>query len=399
MEKEEFSSAISTLHNLGYLLHYSSPHLTEYVILDPQWMSDSLRKVVTVNPQSIGYVKEGWFYHNQCEKIWPGYSPSVHKFLLELLYYFGIAIPTKGGKSLIPCRLPSAPLDILTHKLFNGHIRRKVEFEDFIPSGISSLIVSSEDLYPYLNLQQCWSNGAVFEDIAKQQQLLLLAEEKSIQLIGDGIHIIQLITTVIQRELQRNWSGIALKDKTIRTLGVKYLVQLMCLQCGKLLWSLEKAEKRKHEMFPCQHCDHDNKLAELIGTTKHRKRNDLSLRFPFRRIFSQCMYFIGFFYINCTGKGKSRRVQTIDIGREIQHGEGRVHSGVNICIPSNNWLYRVKYWEEEHLQKYLPVHSNELLENMLQRDSMFPTTMPWNRSLRLSTSAQKEVFNLFRSWN
>jgi len=67
--------------------------------------------------------KDG-FHHDQCDKIWPGYSSTTHKFLLELLYYFGIAVPTKGGKSLIPCRLPPTPSNVMQQKPFNGKVKR-----------------------------------------------------------------------------------------------------------------------------------------------------------------------------------------------------------------------------------------------------------------------------------
>ena len=203
MNEEEFISAIGTLHNLGYVLHYSfsSSLINNYVILDPQWMNDSIRSIVTINPEVTGFIEKGWLYHSDCQKIWPNYSQSTISFILGLLHYFGIAVPVKGGKSLIPCRLPSASISISKEYPFYGKIKRKFEFNNPLPNDIFPFIIGSNQLYEYLDILHCWNNAAIFGD-DHEDRILLFTEGKNIFLIGrGGKELTEHITQVIQQVL------------------------------------------------------------------------------------------------------------------------------------------------------------------------------------------------------
>ena len=216
MSEAEFGSAIGTLHNLGYLLHYNSEHLNNHIMLDVQWMIDCLRVVVTANPKTIGLIKDGWLHHNECDRVWPQCDKSCQKFLLHLLHFFGIAVFTKERKSLVTCRLPPLPIGLKKEQPFGGIEKRVFQFEkeDHVPAELHSCVVASSDLYEYLDLAHCWRDGAVFEDISGDK-VLLVTEKRKVLIVGKGGRdVTERITAVMKRLISDKWPS-KKKERTL----------------------------------------------------------------------------------------------------------------------------------------------------------------------------------------
>src|SRR5271165_2104413 len=89
IEEKTTNTAIRVLHNLGYLLYYP-PSLDDIdqdlVILDPQWLVNILKAVVTV--KDVDAINNGWLSHAKfnLSGLWPLCKPEIHSFLLGLLY-------------------------------------------------------------------------------------------------------------------------------------------------------------------------------------------------------------------------------------------------------------------------------------------------------------------------
>ena len=101
IDEQTTITAIRVLHNLGYLLYYP-PSLDDddikqdLVILDPQWLVNILKAVVTV--KNVESINNGWLPHTKANlsNLWPQCKPEIHSFLLGLLYRFRIAIKSRG---------------------------------------------------------------------------------------------------------------------------------------------------------------------------------------------------------------------------------------------------------------------------------------------------------------
>jgi len=208
-EENNLSLAIQVLHNIGNLLYYppSSMEESNIIILDPQWLVNILKAIITVN--KVPGMNGGWLSHNEptLERVWPGISPSLHSFLLGLLYRFKIAIKSKG-QSLIPCRLESVPSGVA-----EKYQRMVVEFEftQILPEDLFPTLVASPKVYHYINLDsndQIWKDAAILQDEDEKIWLFVRVAGKNIQLFGEGPSNLLLdIIKATRSTASKNWPG------------------------------------------------------------------------------------------------------------------------------------------------------------------------------------------------
>jgi hypothetical protein len=209
-ETKELQNMLSTLHNLGHILHYS--HLEDcenYIILKPQWLIDVFKSVVTTRNNSV--INRGWLYHNNLSILWPKYENNLHQFLLQLLHKFNIAIDS-NVRSLIPCRLENGlPNSILED--FNGKLLRKIEFPHILPLDLFPIVIASPQLF--LFLQDLKSHEIIWKDasLLSKGKILIKCFETQIHIFGETnedyiIDIIGQFTLVIQQTIRNRYSGI-----------------------------------------------------------------------------------------------------------------------------------------------------------------------------------------------
>ena len=62
---DDLSLAIQVLHNIGYILYYppSSSEEPNIIILDPQWLVNILKSIVTI--KKVPAINGGWLSHNR----------------------------------------------------------------------------------------------------------------------------------------------------------------------------------------------------------------------------------------------------------------------------------------------------------------------------------------------
>ncbi|XP_071957190.1 leucine-rich repeat serine/threonine-protein kinase 1-like [Antedon mediterranea] len=102
-DKEELMQATRFLHNNGVLLHYEDAMLADYYFLDPQWLCDTLAKVVTI-PEINPCVKCGVMKIDDLKMKFQ--SSGVRHYILSLLNKFEVAVAFDTEHLLIPSLLP-----------------------------------------------------------------------------------------------------------------------------------------------------------------------------------------------------------------------------------------------------------------------------------------------------
>jgi hypothetical protein len=246
---------------LGHILHFEEPKsLKKWIILNPQWLIDHLKTVVTSNPKTIHWVKEGWLDHSQIPKMWSDIkSDSLREFLLSVMHQFGIAIPSQDNRSFVPSRLPPQPPKSLSEM----PLCRKFDFEQgehsFLPLDIFPTIMADPQLQRLLLKDYSWQEGAVFGE-EQSPQFLLKVVGSHLQLEGKGpTWILDWITRSIEEVIEKKWKGISLT------------VHLICGKCLKPSFTLdfirEEYEKNPEGSVQCRvgKCRANNSLQDLLN--------------------------------------------------------------------------------------------------------------------------------------
>ncbi|XP_038076820.1 leucine-rich repeat serine/threonine-protein kinase 1-like [Patiria miniata] len=108
-DKEDLMHATRFLHNNGILLHYEDSMLSDYFFLDPQWLCDTLAKIVTI-PEINPDVKKGVMLIKDLHRKFE--DSSVKNFILNLLNKCEVAVTYDNEHILVPSRLPVEGLDM-----------------------------------------------------------------------------------------------------------------------------------------------------------------------------------------------------------------------------------------------------------------------------------------------
>ncbi|XP_072178814.1 leucine-rich repeat serine/threonine-protein kinase 1-like [Diadema setosum] len=116
-DKEELLQATRFLHNNGILLHYEDSMLNDYFFLDPQWLCDTLAKVVTI-PEINPDVKKGVMLVRDLHRKFE--DSSVKEFIISLLNKFEVAVTYDSKHLLIPSRLPQEGLGTTVIPVFRS---------------------------------------------------------------------------------------------------------------------------------------------------------------------------------------------------------------------------------------------------------------------------------------
>jgi hypothetical protein len=193
IDAETTNTPIRVLHNLGYLLYYP-PSIDDIdqdlVILDPQWLVNILKAVVTI--KKVDSINNGWLSHNTASlsNLWPQCKPEIHSFLLGLLYRFRIAIKSKG-QSLIPCRLEQVSQTTINQ--FTQLIY-ELEFPHILPEDVFPTFIASPKALQYLNVENntIWKDAAILCDEYEKESGFVF-----IRVSGKNIYLFKSMTTTM----------------------------------------------------------------------------------------------------------------------------------------------------------------------------------------------------------
>ena len=90
-DEDKIAEMVQTLTSLGTIMY--SPEIDrDLVIVDPQWLADCMATVITTKQN---FVIDGVLQHSKLPLIWrpPKYPPTLHAFLLQLMYKYEAAFP------------------------------------------------------------------------------------------------------------------------------------------------------------------------------------------------------------------------------------------------------------------------------------------------------------------
>ncbi len=149
------------LHDLGVILHFrGEPLLAETVILNPEWATSAVYKIIDAPAVSMD---KGRFKYADLKTYWdPRTFPSEkHPQLLRLMEKFELCFPVVGSienKYIVPELLPAGqPADLGPDK-YRGPDSLHFEYHyDFMPRGILSRFISR--LYSYIHKDHYWKSG------------------------------------------------------------------------------------------------------------------------------------------------------------------------------------------------------------------------------------------------
>ena len=101
---DEVLQAVQFLHDLGSLQYFSSEHLKNYVVINPQWIINVMACIVSIKDSPV---KNGRLFHSDIDIIWEDYDSDLHPWILKLTEAFDLTFPVPDqSMNLVPCLLP-----------------------------------------------------------------------------------------------------------------------------------------------------------------------------------------------------------------------------------------------------------------------------------------------------
>ncbi|XP_066932395.1 uncharacterized protein [Clytia hemisphaerica] len=102
---DELSPFLRHYNSCGELLYYFDiDELNDIIIIDPQWLSNQLRAVISFRATHL--ITEGVIQHSSLEQAWCDIEPLFRSKVLTLFRQAGIFIRLSDDADLVPCRLP-----------------------------------------------------------------------------------------------------------------------------------------------------------------------------------------------------------------------------------------------------------------------------------------------------
>ncbi|XP_057315696.1 uncharacterized protein LOC130656792 [Hydractinia symbiolongicarpus] len=146
-ENDDEEPFLRHFHSCGEILYYFEiEELCDVIILDPQWLSNQLRTVVSY--RNIEVLNDGTIKHAELEHLWSHLELEYRDKLLSLFRQAGIFIPFNDDSDLIPCRLPvGRPSDDVWPRCPDekeNQVDYYFQFDNLPPSFFSFLIALVE---------------------------------------------------------------------------------------------------------------------------------------------------------------------------------------------------------------------------------------------------------------
>ena len=164
IQGEELDSCLAFYHMMGDFVHYAEEKLKEVIILDPQWLVDVFKALITpaefanrrdMREDMATLLKNGTTTEKSLHKFWPG---SDVNFLTKLLMKFNLILPLKATAAeerrfLIPCMMPRREVCLdavepFVHMTKAYHSESSSGFKIFPIGTFSKLIAAASQTWP-----------------------------------------------------------------------------------------------------------------------------------------------------------------------------------------------------------------------------------------------------------
>ena len=285
VEESETNEVCQFLHELGSIQHFSSNEmLKEQVVINPQWIVDVMKCVVSINESAI---KDGKFYHRDIPTIWQDYPKDLHKWLLHLTEEFDLTFEATKSESqepynMVPCLMPevqpifSWPSPSVEDSIFETKFLYKFTF---IPAGLFNR--AQVRLSQYSDSFIMWKKGSL---LSKNSQRCLMTEEKKnrIQVKAIGSHpynMLFLVHEVLDGIINESFSGIT------------YNLFISCRDCvlsgsrDPALFAasdVKRAASHKVPLIQCRQQFHSIPLEQVQSELPSDSRDENQIRLQFQ---------------------------------------------------------------------------------------------------------------------
>ena len=230
-EPKQQEDLLSIFRQLGYLLHYKDTALEGMVILNREWVTDALYRVLD---DKIVEKNKGWFKRGDAKKIWHEvqYKNRTAE-LLALMQEFKLCYLNSATKKyIVPSKLTGAS-DHLPNWDETNNVQLRLQY-DWMPKAVAiQLMVALHEYIVELpgGDHWIWRKGAVLDGKALDLHSVQVRirdeyEEKRIAIDGRGPH-----TETLFRTLLKKWREVnePFKEKV----KVTPLILCPCKECAQ----------------------------------------------------------------------------------------------------------------------------------------------------------------------
>ena len=171
LQGDSCQTAINTLHNWGSLLRYKINSITDLCVIDPQWLSEVAKLLVSAR-QRVPELQFGVLTAEQLQRVWQDHVEEEDLLeTLRLVQHFELSFELSDGSQLVPSLLYEKPRDTerkaieLRMSETVLHDRRQHRFDlSFVPANLMTRIIFRTHKFTVEHgnkLHSCWKNYVV----------------------------------------------------------------------------------------------------------------------------------------------------------------------------------------------------------------------------------------------
>eukprot|EP01117_Protostelium_nocturnum_P015986 TRINITY_DN6244_c0_g1_i1.p1 TRINITY_DN6244_c0_g1~~TRINITY_DN6244_c0_g1_i1.p1 ORF type:complete len:1910 (-),score=646.75 TRINITY_DN6244_c0_g1_i1:731-6460(-) len=173
LSEAQIGRATHFFSSLGVIQFFEEANedLTDVIILDPSWIYSSIQTLIS---QPTEVIQDGIFGSKNVAKIWPGYSPEVHSFLMLLMANFQICLPfdrdsaSRDKDMVLPSLLPEEKPSFVEFSNTGIELKRKYQFSFMSQAFFNSLITRLLEMNSHLTKKRSnlffWRSGILLKD-------------------------------------------------------------------------------------------------------------------------------------------------------------------------------------------------------------------------------------------
>ena len=333
-DEQQFKTSLSFLHDLRILIHFDdTPKLEDMVILDPQWLIDLFRKVITVKPyerkSDEPQYKELWkklqnkgvLEEQLIQVAWRNFTDETKEILIVIMEKFGLLCPMPSvgeeKRYLVPSMLMSPPGDktkelLLPATIPHVFIRfRRVSRQEYVqvPLGLFERLVVKflawciEKQFTPL-YEDMYQNFVRFPVGSKRYSVILCCNSSSVQVVlyedpvsssekpyvADCDRVLDQLETVLQ----------SLREECFWLKTIEWEFSVICPVCceqrsGKYYCKGCKEEESLHFLSEAELQDEQGRICRKNTLTKEEIVPVEGFAFWFRSLRKQVNYLEGNF--------------------------------------------------------------------------------------------------------
>ncbi|CAF1216648.1 unnamed protein product [Adineta steineri] len=208
-EPDEVLQAVLFLHDLGSLQYFSSEHLKNYVVINPQWIVNVMACIVSIKDSPV---KNGRLYYSDIGTIWKDYSEDLHPWILKLTEAFDLTFPVPDqNMNLVPCLLPEEEpeytwIDDTTNT--ENREMKVVYIFNYLPAGLFNR--AQVRLFQFSDKSTIWRYGSLLSK-NNHRAVIMRTDDQHIIIKIQGIrpdNILFLIHEVFEGLVNESFFGV-----------------------------------------------------------------------------------------------------------------------------------------------------------------------------------------------